>query len=96
LIITANSSVVSPNVNLLLQSYVTITGSVYNPDPAAGGAGNLFTNNGAGAYSLTLNGVPEPACGNPGGNTTPCPTKSLDIKSNLNGDSGGFALTRIQ
>jgi hypothetical protein len=96
LIITANSSVVSPNVNLLLQSYVTITGSVYNPDPAAGGAGNLFTNNGAGAYTITLNGVPEPACGNPGGNTTPCPTKSLDIKSNLNGDSGGFALTRIQ
>jgi hypothetical protein len=68
-------------VNLLLQSYVTITGSVYNPDPAAGGAGNLFTNNGAGAYTITLNGVPEPACGNPGGNTTPCPTKSLDIKS---------------
>ena len=96
LIITANSSVVSPNVNLLLQSYVTTTGSVYNPDPAAGGAGNLFTNNGAGAYTITLNGVPEPACGNPGGNTTPCPTKSLDVKSNLNGDSGGFALTRIQ
>jgi hypothetical protein len=96
LIITANSSVVSPNVNLLLQSYVTTTGTVYNPDPAAGGAGNLFTNNGAGAYTITLNGVPEPACGNPAGNTTPCPTKSLDIKSNLNGDSGGFALTRIQ
>jgi hypothetical protein len=96
LIITANSSVVSPNVNLFLQSYVTTTGTTYNPDPAAGGAGNLFTNNGAGAYSLTLNGVPEPACGNPGGNTTPCPTKSLDIKSNLNGDSGGFALTKIQ
>ena len=96
LIITANSSVVSPNVNLLLQSYVTITGSVYNPDPAAGGAGNLFTNNGAGAYTITLNGVPEPACGNPAGNTTPCPTKSLDVKSNLNGDSGGFALTKIQ
>lgn len=96
LIITANSSVVSPNVNLILQSYVTTTGSVYNPDPAAGGVGNLFTNNGAGAYTLTLNGVPEPACGNPAGNTTPCPTKSLDIKSNLNGDSGGFALTKIQ
>ncbi|MBZ5490875.1 MAG: hypothetical protein LAO76_08090 [Acidobacteriia bacterium] len=96
LIITANSSVVSPNVNLFLQSYVTTTGTTYNPDPAAGGAGNLFTNNGAGAYTITLNGVPEPACGNPAGNTTPCPTKSLDVKSNLNGDSGGFALTKIQ
>lgn len=96
LIITANSSVISPNVNLFLQSYVTTTGTTYNPDPAAGGAGNLFTNNGAGAYTITLNGVPEPACGNPSGNTTPCPTKSLDVKSNLNGDSGGFALTKIQ
>lgn len=95
LILTLNSSVISPNVNLLLQSYVTTTGSVYNPDPAAGGAGNLFTN-AAGVYTLTLNGVPEPACGNPAGNTTPCPTKPLDVRSNLNGDSGGFALTKIQ
>ena len=96
LILTLNSSVISPNVNLLLQSYVTTTGSVYNPDPAAGGAGNLFTNTGGGVYTLTINGVPEPACGNPGGNTTPCPTRPLDVRSNLNGDSGGFALTKIQ
>jgi hypothetical protein len=96
LIITATSSVNSANVVLTLQPYVTITGSTYNPDPAAGGAGNVFTNTGGGTYSLTLNGVPEPACGNPGGNTTPCPSRPLDIKSNLNGDSGFFALTRIQ
>jgi hypothetical protein len=96
LIVTATSSVVSANVNLILQPYITITGTVYNPDPAAGGAGSVFTNNGAGAYTLTINGVPEPACGNPAGNTTPCPTKSMDVKSNLNGDSGAFALTKIQ
>jgi len=96
LIINATSTVVNPNVVLLLQPYLTTTGATYNPDPAAGGVGNKFTNNGGGLYSLTINGVPEPACGNPAGNKTPCPTKPLDVKSNLNGDSGPFALTVIK
>jgi hypothetical protein len=96
LVLNATSSVVSPNVVLKLQPYVTTTGTTYNPDPAAGGVGNTFTNTGAGIYTLTLNGVPEPACGNPNGNVAPCPTKPLDVKSNLNGDSGGFALTDIR
>lgn len=96
LILNATSSVVSPNVVLKLQPYVTTTGSTYNPDPAAGGVGNTFTNNGGGVYSLVLNGVPEPACGNPNGNVAPCPATPLDIKSNLNGDSGFFALTDIR
>ena len=96
LIINATSTVVSPNVVLTLQPFLTTTGTTYNPDPAAGGVGNKFTNNGGGLYSLTINGVPEPACGNPAGNKTPCPTKPLDVKSNLNGDSGFFALTIIR
>jgi hypothetical protein len=96
LVLNATSSVVSPNVILKLQPYVTTTGSTYNPDPQAGGVGNVFTNAGGGVYTLTLNGVPEPACGNPNGNVAPCPTKPLDIKSNLNGDSGSFALTDIR
>ncbi len=96
LILNVTSSVVSPNVVLKLQPYVTTTGTTYNPDPAAGGVGNTFTNAGGGVYTLTLNGVPEPACGNPNGNVVPCPTKPLDVKSNLNGDSGFFALTDIR
>ena len=96
LTLNATSSVVSPNVVLKLQPYVTTTGSTYNPDPAAGGVGNVFTNNGGGVYTLVLNGVPEPACGNPNGNVPPCPTKPLDIKSNLGGDSLPFALTDIR
>ena len=96
LIINATSTVVNPNVVLTLQPFLTTTGTTYNPDPAAGGVGNKFTNNGGGLYSLTINGVPEPACGNPAGNRTPCPTKPLDVKSNLNGDSGFFALTTIR
>src|SRR4029077_12182485 len=96
LILNATSSVVSPNVVLALQPYVTITGTTYNPDPAAGGVGNVFTNNLNGTYSLTLNGVPQPACGNPGGNRTPCPTKPLEVRSNLTGDTGFFALLSIK
>jgi len=93
LTLNVTSSVVSANVVLKLQPYVTITGTTYNPDPAAGGVGNTFTNNGGGVYTLVLNGVPEPACGNP---TVPCPTRPLDVKSNLNGDSGFFPLTDIR
>lgn len=86
LTINATSSVVSPNVVLKLQPYVTTTGATYNPDPAAGGLGNTFTNNGAGAYVLDLSGAPEPAVP---------PATPLDIKSNLNGDSGAFGLTKV-
>jgi hypothetical protein len=97
LIITVNDA--NPNVTLKLQSYVTSTGTTYNPDPAAGGVGNVFTNNNNGTYSLTINGVPAPACGNPLGYQTPCPTPPLDVKSNIQnvpGDTGFFALTRIR
>ena len=95
LILNATSSVVSANVVLKLQPYITITGTTYNPDPAAGGVGNTFSNNGGGVYSLLLNGVPEPACGNVNGNLAPCPTLSLDVKSNLTGEKS-FALTDIR
>jgi len=87
LIINATSSVVSPNVVLTLQPYVTTTGAVYNPDPAAGGVGNTFTNNLNGTYTIDLVGAPEPAVP---------PATPLDVKSNLNGDSGPFGLTRIR
>jgi hypothetical protein len=94
--ITATSSVVSPNVVLTLQPYVTDTGAVYNPDPAAGGLGNVFTNTGGGIYTITLVGAPRPACGNPAGYQTPCPATPIDVRSNLNGDSGFVSLTRIR
>ena len=96
LIINATSTVVSANVVLTLQPYVTITGTTYNPDPAAGGVGNVFTNNLNGTYSLTLNGVPEPACGNPGGKQSPVPDQADGcVRSNLTGDSGFFALLTL-
>jgi hypothetical protein len=97
LILTVNDA--DPNVTLRLQPYVTTAGTTYNPDPAAGGVGNVFTNAGAGVYTLTIIGVPEPAC-NPGGAfATPCSAQPLEVKSNIQplpGDSGFFALTSIK
>ena len=94
--ITATSSVVSPNVVLTLQPYLTEAGTIYDPDPANGGLGNVFTNTGGGIYTITLVGAPAPACGNPAGYQTPCSATPIDVKSNLNGDSGFVALTRIR
>jgi hypothetical protein len=98
LVITVNDA--NPNVTLRLQPYATTTAGVtYNPDPAAGGVGNVFTNNNNGTYTLTILGVPQPAC-NPGGAfATPCSAKPFDVKSNMlnvPGDSGFFALTSIK
>lgn len=60
LILTATSSVVSPTVVLTLRPYLTNTGTTFNPATL----GNTFTNTGAGIYTLTLVGAPEPALPN--------------------------------
>ena len=94
LILTATSNAVGP-VTLKLQPYVTTTGLVYNPAPSAGGLGDTFTL-AAGVYTLDITGAPAPACGNPAGYATPCPSKPLDIKSSGGGDTLPFALTKIR
>jgi len=57
LIITATSSVISPNVVLTLQPYLTTTGSTFTPPDGT------FTNGGGGLYTITLVGAPQPAAG---------------------------------
>jgi hypothetical protein len=79
--ITATSSVVSPKVVLRLQPYRTTSGALF--DPAS--AGNTFTNNGGGNYTLTLVGVPQPG-----------PDAQLVVTSNLGGSSAPTPLTRIR
>ena len=58
LILTATSSVISTNVILTLNPYVTTTGSTFTPPDGT------FTNGGGGLYTITLVGVPQPAAGN--------------------------------
>jgi hypothetical protein len=83
LTINASDSVISPNIVLTLQPYKTTTGTIYKPCPADGGVGCVFLNNGNGLYLLDVLGAPEPSCGNPAGNTTPCPDTPMSILSNI-------------
>jgi hypothetical protein len=85
--ITVTSSVVSPALNVFLQPYVTTTGTTYDPDPAKGGAGNVFVNGGGGLYTISMVAVPEPAVP---------PAAPLTVKSSLGGVSAPSPLTRIR
>jgi hypothetical protein len=96
LLITATSSVVSPNVILTLKPYLTESGNTFDP-------GNVtFTNGGNGLYTMTLVGAPPPACngGVLGGPVlpyaTPCSKAPLRAASNLGGISAFHALDRIR
>jgi len=82
LLITATTNVISPNVQLMLQPYVSITGATVDP-----GALGLFVNTGGGIYTLDLVGAPEPAVP---------PATPLVVTSNLGGNSGPTALQRIR
>jgi len=80
LVLTATSSVVSPNVVLTLLPYVTNSGATF--DPTALGA--IFTNTGAGTYTLTLVGAPQPAV---------APATPIRARSNLGGLSAPVAVS---
>jgi hypothetical protein len=77
----ASSSVVSPNLVLTLQPYLTATGSMFTPPAPA-----TLTNQGNGTYIATFVGVPEPAIP---------PATPIIITSNIGG-SGVSGLTLIR
>jgi hypothetical protein len=79
--LTASSTVISPAVTLTLQPYLTEQGTIFNP------SGAVFTNGGAGTYTLTLVGVPPPACNLGGAYATPCARTPLIASSNHGGTS---------
>lgn len=83
LTLTATSSVISPNVNLTLDPYVTVDGTTF--DPAV--AGNTFTNNLNGTYTLTLQPVPEPRVP---------PATPLVARSSAGGVSPPHGLDRVR
>src|SRR4051812_14508893 len=73
----SGAPVISPNVVLALQPYLTVTGATYDPSWVS------FTNTGGGQYTLTLVGVPEPAVP---------PATPIQVRSNLGGVSPPFGL----
>jgi len=64
-----------------------VNGTTYNPDPAAGGVGNVFTNNGGGLYILDMVGAPEPAVP---------PAVPIVVKSSLGGSSVPTGITKLR
>ena len=87
LIINASSTVIDPGVLLKLQPYKTLNGTTYDPDPAKGGVGNTFTNNGGGLYIIDLVGAPEPAVP---------PATPIVVKSSLGGTSVPTGITKLR
>ncbi|MBZ5555018.1 MAG: hypothetical protein LAO21_20065 [Acidobacteriia bacterium] len=79
--LTVTDSIISPNVILTLQPYITTSGTLFTPP-----SGTL-TNTGGGLYTYTLVGAPEPAVP---------PAKPLVVTSNLGGASAPSALTLIR
>jgi hypothetical protein len=79
--INATSTVVSPNVVLTVQPYLVVDGTIYDPSLTVGAT---MTNTGAGAYTYTAIGVPEPAVS---------PARPIVVKSNLGGASPATAIT---
>jgi hypothetical protein len=78
--LTVTSSVVSPNVVLTLKPFLTTGGTTFDP----ANLGNVLTNTGAGTYTLTLVGAPEPAVS---------PATPIVVTSNLGGSSLPTAIT---
>ncbi|MBZ5536077.1 MAG: PKD domain-containing protein [Acidobacteriia bacterium] len=83
--LTASSSVISPNIILTLQPYVTTSGATFDPR-SLGSTANILTNNGGGLYIMTLVGAPEPAVP---------PATPLTVTSNIGG-RGTSGLTLIR
>ena len=81
LILSATSSVISPNVNLFLMPYATAAGGTFTPGVGA----NQLTNGGGGLYTMALVGVPQPANG-----------AVLRVQSSIGGISPFHALDRLR
>jgi hypothetical protein len=106
LIVNVTDLTVDPTINIFLNSYrcevnaapcvQTAPGVwMYNPDPAAGGVGNLFTFSPGGLYLLDVVGAPKPACNLGGNYQTPCGVVAISVRSSKGGTASS-AITRIR
>jgi len=106
LIINVTDATVNPAIQIFLNPYRCEIASApcvqtspgvwtYNPDPAAGGAGNLFTFGAGGLYLLDVVGAPRPACNLGGAYATPCGNVSVNVRSSQGGTASSV-VTRIR
>ena len=106
LILNVTDATDNPAISVLLQPYRCETNTapcvlnpatgfwMYNPDPAAGGVGNVLTYAPGGLYTLDVVGVPRPACNFGGAYATPCGIASIKVQSSQGGTATSV-LTRI-
>lgn len=68
---------------------------MYNPDPAAGGVGNVLTYGVGGLYLIDVVGAPRPACNLGGNYATPCNNVSISVRSSQGGTASSV-VTKIR
>lgn len=106
LIVNVTDNTIDPTIQILLQPFRCEVAAApcvqtapgvwtYDPDPANGGVGNLFTGGAGGLYVLDVVGVPKPACNLNANYNTPCSVVSIAARSSKGGTAASV-LTRIR
>jgi len=106
LIVNVTDNTIDPTIQIFLQPFRCEAAAApcvqtapgvwtYDPDPAHGGVGNLFTGGAGGLYVLDVVGVPAPACKLGGTYATPCNVVSIGARSSKGGVASSV-LTRIR
>gem|GEM_PF-742149 len=107
LIVNVTDNTIDPTIQILLQPYRCESAAapcvlnpatgfwMYDPDPANGGVGNLFTGGAGGLYLIDVVGAPAPACNLGGVYRTPCGVVSISARSSKGGVASSV-ITRIR
>jgi hypothetical protein len=107
LIVNVTDNTIDPTIQIFLQPYRCETAAapcvlnpatgfwMYDPDPANGGVGNLFTGGAGGLYLIDVVGAPAPACNLGGVYRTPCGVVSISARSSKGGVAASV-VTRIR
>src|SRR6476646_5936654 len=107
LIVNVTDNTIDPTIQIFLQPYRCETAAapcvlnpatgfwMYDPDPANGGVGNLFTGGAGGLYLIDVVGAPKPACNLGGAYSTPCGVVSIRALSSKGGTASSV-ITRIR
>jgi hypothetical protein len=107
LIVNVADNTIDPTIQIFLQPYRCETAAapcvlnpatgfwMYDPDPANGGVGNVFTGGAGGLYLIDVVGAPAPACKLGGTYSTPCNVVSISARSSKGGVASSV-LTRIR
>jgi hypothetical protein len=106
LIVNVTDNTIDPTIQIFLQPYRCENAAApcvqtapgvwtYDPDPAHGGVGNLFTGGAGGLYLIDVVGAPAPACKLGGAYSTPCNVVSISARSSKGGTASSV-ITRIR